>query len=137
VSAEPLESREGVLAFEQKKLGGCEPFFASDAERLWDRAVVFWKDMDGSAFIEELANNIGFGLLAPGEEQTMETTSLSRWGGVKTMDWLYALGVEPDVVRGLVILSASLLKLNNFDVAFVKARERVLELQNGTGPSPS
>jgi hypothetical protein len=131
VLSDPAESRETVLAFEQKKLAGCEPFFPEGADRLWDRAVVYWKDMDGCAFIEDLANSIGFGLLPPGEEQTMETTSLSRWGGVRTMEWLYALGVEPDVVRGLVILSASLLKLHNFESAFVTARRRVLQLQSG------
>lgn len=131
VLSEPQENRETVLAFEAKKLAGCEPFFTSENERLWDRAVVYWKDMDGAAFVEELANSIGFGLLPPGEEQTMETTSLSRWGGVKTMDWLYALGVEPDVVRGMVILSASLLKLHNFEAAFVTSRKRVLQMQTG------
>lgn len=131
VLSEPQESRETVLAFEQKRLGDCEAFFTSGIDRLWDRAVVFWRDMDGTAFVEELAGSIGFGLLPPGEEQTMETTSLSRWGGVKTMDWLYALGVEPEVVRGLVILSASLLKLHNFEAAFVSARKRVLEMQTG------
>ena len=131
VLSDPQENRETVLAFEQKKLAGCEPFFTSGIERLWDRAVIYWKDMDGTAFVEELANSIGFGLLPPGEEQTMETTSLSRWGGVKTMDWLYALGVEPDIVRGLVILSASVLKLHNFESAFLVARKRVLQMQNG------
>lgn len=131
VLSEPQESKDVVLAFENKRLAGCEPFFPSEARRLWDRAVVYWKDMDGSAFIEELAGRIGFGLLPPGEEQSMETTSLSRWGGVKTMDWLYALGVEPEIVRGLVILSASVLKLHNLEAAFLASRDSILKMQNG------
>lgn len=129
VLADPQENRDVVLEFEQKQLAGCAPYFSGDVGRLWDRAVIFWKDMDAYAFIEELADRIGFKLLPAGEEQTLETTSLSRWGGVRTMDWLYALGVEPEVVRGTVILSASVLKLRNFDAAFVAARERVLEMQ--------
>ena len=132
VLSDPAESRELVMAFEGKCLGGSEPFFKAEADRRWDRAVRYWKDMDGHAFIQELADRVGFRLQPPGSEQTMETTSLSRWGGVRTMDWLYFLGVEPDIVRGLVILSASLLKLNGFEPAFLAARERVLQLQSGT-----
>ena len=66
VLSEPQESKDVVLAFENKRLAGCEPFFPSEARRLWDRAVVYWKDMDGSAFIEELAGRIGFGFAQRG-----------------------------------------------------------------------
>jgi hypothetical protein len=131
VLIEPFSSREIIQEFESKRLAGAEPFFDSEANRLWDRAVVYWKDMDGYAFIEELAMRIGFSLLAPGMEQSLETTSLSRWGGIKTMDWLQSLGVEADVIRGLVILSASVIKLRGFDAAFTSSRDHVLGLQTG------
>jgi hypothetical protein len=131
VLEEPQENKETVLKFEAAKMAGCEPFFPPEADRLWDRAVIYWKDMDGFAFIEELSDRIGFGLMPPGEEQTMETTSLTRWGGLRTMDWLQASGIEADVIRGMVVLSASVLKLHNFETAFKGAREHILKLQTG------
>lgn len=131
VLLDPQESKQAVLDFESRRLGESTPLFDPSTDRLWDRAVIYWKDMDGFAFTEELAERIGFGLLSPGEEQTMETTSLSRWGGVKTMDWLYNAGYEPEIVRGTVILAASVLKLHNFEKSFLGARETILRLQNG------
>ena len=55
--------------------------------RLCDRALIYWEDMDGHALIDRLATRLKLTLRAPEFENRLETTSLSRWGGVRTMDF--------------------------------------------------
>lgn len=126
---------ERVLAFEQKHLGGCAPLFenrtAPNTNRHFDRAVVYWRDMDGHAFISALAHEIGEPLRAPGYDGRFETTSLSRWGGVRTMDWFKSEKLDSEVIRGLVVLSVEILAHQDFEKCFIRAREKVLKDQNG------
>lgn len=118
-----------VKEFEQGRPGQSEIFF-SDANRLWDRAVLYWPDMDGLALIHYLSKELGFELKAPGFEPRLETTSLSRWGGVKTMDWLTAQGLSPEQIRGLVMISADLIN-DELITKIKKVRGQVLQLQTG------
>lgn len=122
-----------ILSFESKKLAGACPHFDAGALRTYQSAVVYWKDMDGYAFIEELSSLLSLKLEPPGKETRLETTSLSRWGGAKTMGWLETLGLEPHQIRGLVLISPELISQNSgdnkFEEAFVKARQNILKLQ--------
>lgn len=124
------ENAKKVLEFEAEGAGGFKPLFQKDEPRLYDRAVFYWEDMDGYAFIHEMAKELDFELLAPGEESRIETASLSRWGGVRTMDWLKNYGLTENQIRGLVCVKASLIK-PDFSQKVVSVREKILEMQNG------
>lgn len=118
-----------VRTFEEKRLGGAQPLLDPHQARNFDRAVVFWEDMDGHAFIHYLAEELGTVLKPAGEETRFETTSLSRWGGVRTMDWLHSFGFRESQIRGSVILHHSQLN-EKLERAFLQVREKVLRLQN-------
>jgi hypothetical protein len=120
-----------VLDFENSAPARAKALFQNqDAGRTFDRAAVYFEDMDGYAFLDELARQMGEPLKAPGHEWRFETTSLSRWGGIRTMDWLKAQGLTPEQSRGLVVIDARLLD-TRFEQLFSSARESVLRLQNG------
>lgn len=102
-------SPEKIVEFEAQLPEGFKPFF-KDQVRIYDRSVFYSEEIDGSAIIESLAKLHNISLLPPGEETRFETTSLSRWGGLKTMDWLKGYGLTPDQIRGLVILDEDMLR---------------------------
>lgn len=115
-----------IQDFENSQYGGFTPLLSSQSKRCWDRAVVYWKDMDGEAFIRQLSMDLGFNLNPQGEENRLEATSFCRWS---KLDWL-AQKHSPDVIRGLVVFSVNLLK-PNFGKSVEKARNKILNLQCG------
>jgi hypothetical protein len=119
-----------VQAFEQLSFQGGKFFFSKIDARLYDRSVIYWEDMDGSAFIEKLAQDLGLKLGPAGLECRLETTSLSRWGGLKTMDWLLNTGLSPETVRGLVIVSAQIID-DELASRFENVRAQIIRLQTG------
>ncbi|HEX4923916.1 MAG TPA: hypothetical protein VFV50_07515 [Bdellovibrionales bacterium] len=124
------EDRELVLRFEASGWGGSTPFFAREAKRVYDRAAIFWGDMDGEAMIHELAAALQIPLLVPGQESQLETASLCRWKGLKTLNWLTEQGVASEVSRGLVLISKNLLS-DKLGEQIDKTRAHILKLQNG------
>lgn len=125
------EKQELVETFESEKWGGFEPFFPKGSTRVFDRAVFYWRDMDGEAFVQELNKEMSRDWKKPGLENLIETTSLCRWGGLKTFDWYSAQGHDHEKMRGLIVLSADLLD-QDLGPKIDKARQRVLKLQNGS-----
>ena len=71
---------------------------------------------------------LGDDLKPAGEELRFESLSLSRWGGLRTMDWLIEQGRKPEEVRGLLVISASQLT-DDFTEKFKSVRQQILEAQ--------
>ncbi len=132
ITSKEKNNPEHVRAFEAWAAElGAQPFFpGDDKNRLWDRAVMTWTDMDGHALIHQLAEATGQPLRPPGQETRFETLSLSRWGGLRAMDWLNGWGYAPEQIRGTVILDAGILT-PEFQTQLRAARQAILELQNG------
>lgn len=131
----PLElSASSVLRFESHCVAGASPIFSPDAPRILDRAAVYWPDLDGHAVIDRLARQMGFELKPPGWETRMETASLSRWGGVRTMDFLKAQGLTPEMIRGLVLISHDLLRpdqIEKLESHLINVHRSIMEDQHG------
>lgn len=119
-----------VKSFEEKKIAGGNPLLSSEQNRYFDRAVIFWEDLDGHALIHFLAEELGETLQAPGDENRFETTSLSRWQGVKTMDWLKKRGLSPAQLRGTVLIHHRQLTAK-MESALGLAHAKVMKLQGG------
>lgn len=119
------EAREKILKFETAHIADSKPVFASSTSRVYDRAVVSWPDVDGHAVIARLAQKLNIALSEPGVETRIETTSLSRWGGVRTFDFLKTQNLEASTLRGLVMISADLLD-SSLEKALVETRKELL-----------
>ncbi len=126
------ESMDLVKAFEGSGPAGAESLWGPENhQRIYDRALIYWPDMDGGAVIETLAGLLSHALQPPGQDFLLESSSLSRWGGLRSMDWLKAQGLGPEVIRGLVILDQSLLTRPNILQILEQTRQHVVKLQNG------
>jgi hypothetical protein len=129
-----LQARENkknkVIEFEE----GFRTFASlpmENRERVWDRAVLAWPDMDGSAVIDSLGGRMNLALSPPGELGVLESTSLSRWGGLKTFDWLHSWDLSPEIIRGLIVIDADILSAD-LALKIREVRTSLLEDQNGT-----
>lgn len=121
-----------IESFEQKKIADSKPIFKPGDFRVPDRAVIYWQDMDGAAVIDRLAESLNIQLNPPGEEIRLETTSLSRWGGVRTMSFLESQGLSPEIIRGLVIIHHDFLDSHGeFEKTLIEVRNSILKDQLG------
>ncbi len=125
------EDEAAVKHFEAHLPEGARTLIPESAQRLYDRSVFYWSDMDGHAFIHYL-NQMSSSkpLFPPGESPLMEACSRSRWGEIKYFDWLMSSGVKPEALRGLVVLDASQVKESQLSL-IQATREQVLALQTG------
>ncbi len=127
-------AKQKILDFEKRKVAGAQPVFETallrDGGRVYDRAVVTWPDLDGHAVITRLAGRLNITLAEPGRENRLECTSLSRWGGVRTMDFLKTQGLSPEAIRGLVMIDADLLNAE-FEKHLLAVRDSLLADQFG------
>ena len=127
----PLDAKK-IMQFESCHVADFKSYFSPHDLRIYDRAVIYWTDMDGHAVIDRLAKKLDFQLQPAGLENRLETTSLSRWGGVRTMNFLKAWGYSPEMIRGTVIISHKLVDLGDKLVkALTEARESILHDQLG------
>ncbi|MEO0336285.1 MAG: hypothetical protein AAF202_07815 [Pseudomonadota bacterium] len=86
---------EKVATLEAEPIAGSESVF-SERDRVKDRALLFWRDLDGHALIALLAEKLQIHLKPPRDGGELDTLSLSRWGGVLTMKWAErAFGLNP------------------------------------------
>jgi hypothetical protein len=124
------EAQNAVESFEALCPAGGKPFFTRGTARLFDRAAIYWEDMDGEAFIHGLAQVLKIPLNVPGIENRLETASLCRWKGLRSMQWLTEQGVSAEISRGLVLISKDLI-YKNLPAEMQKVRDHILRLQNG------
>ncbi|MEQ1876643.1 MAG: hypothetical protein ABL958_08350 [Bdellovibrionia bacterium] len=124
------EDRDVVRDFENARPGSAALFFSEETPRLFDRAALYWTDMDGEAFVHELAMALKVSLLIPGSESRIETASLCRWKGMKTLSWLNEQGIQADVSRGLVLIARDLID-SKLSAQIEKVRTHLLKIQNG------
>jgi hypothetical protein len=115
-----------IKSFESKRIADSSPVLTT--ARVFDRALISWNDMDGHAVISRLAERLKLTLGEPGQESRLETTSLSRWGGVRTMDFLRTQGLTPETIRGLVMIAADLLN-PEFEKHLIEVRRLLLAEQ--------
>jgi len=121
--ARPLQNQKLIEDFESRKWAGAKPFFSPGSKRIFDRAVLYWTDMDGEAFVTELSK-----IKKKSSPKTLAAASLCHWGGLTKMDWLKLQGFNPEMIRGLVVISSSLID-DQLGPAMEAARAEILNLQ--------
>lgn len=140
-SGEYETMRTRVEAFERSLPAGAVRILDPSKPRLFDRAVFAYRDIDGLALITELARELACDMRAPGERGWLETASLCRWQdervlrglgdrGLVARDTISNSKLTPELIRGLVILSAESL-VGDVKRKLEAARARLLALQNG------
>lgn len=124
-----IERKTEVQKFESAPIAGFKAFFTHE-ERLFDRSVFYWEDLDATGLIEVLSQIRQHKLGPPGEDHYIEAASLSRWGGMRTQDWLKHQNLNEKIIRGLVVLAAAWIN-NEISTDLNKAHQKILQLQSG------
>ena len=127
----PVKSHKDVIQkFETLQIAGAKAFFSQATERVWDRAVIYWPDMDGYALTHLITEKMNWPHLPPGEDEKLETTSLSRWGSHRTFELYKNRITDVNVWRGMIIVSAAIID-EKFQNVLTSAREEILKDQYG------
>ena len=77
-----------------------------------------------------MAEALEIDLAEAGADGRLETASLSRWGGVRTMDWLKQQGLSDNQIRGLVLISQDLLDTSILQ-RIQSVQAEIYRIQNG------
>lgn len=96
------EHKMWVQKIESEKWAGSESFFTAPVSRLFDRAILVWKDLDAGALRELL---ISKQKLAANH---VEAVSLSRWNETRLLAQFEKRQVPGNVFRGTLLLSSEL-----------------------------
>ena len=123
-------AEKSVKVFESNLPSGFQAYFAKDAARVFDRAVIYHSDFDGSTIIDELSLTMQVPVQAPGADGKFESTSACRWESPRFQDWLIQRGENESTTRGLVIISVELID-QGLRTHLETAAAKVARLQNG------
>ena len=118
------EKEQLVQSFEKSCSAGASVYFTARQERVFDRSVLRWKDINGYALAYELVRELGLKSNAFGLAKGIESASRCRWEGLNHFSWL-------DGNEGIVVIHESLIKEGLWE-SLEQAAERVLELQQPT-----
>lgn len=118
------QDQEVISAFERAAPSGGRALLSGIHERLWDRAVLSWSDVDGSAIVAALARERGWDLATQEHRRWAETASLCRWRSLDYTDWLEQQGWDLAQRRGLVVIARELVE----DPQLPEQLERVITI---------
>lgn len=110
------ENKSWVEQVEKNQWAGGVAFFEKPGPRIYDRALLVWKNCDASAIRDLLIQDHK---VSPSH---LEAFSLSRWNETKLIGQFEKRGYSSDVFRGALVISAELAK----DTGFQKKIESVV-----------
>jgi hypothetical protein len=121
--------KQKVQAFEKSLPQGAKKVLQTE-NRLYDRAIISFDDLDGLSLITELSCELARELKPAGNKGPLETTSLCRWEDEKIWQGLVTKGFTQTQLRGLVAISAELID-DKLKSKIETARNHVLKQQQG------
>lgn len=126
-----LSNTGGVEDFLAKISPHFLPFFGKSGEVDPSRIAVYSSAVDGAAITELLAERLPE-IRKQNSSYTgsVITPSLSKWGGLKTMDWVHGWGHDLKKIRGTIIVDRTIIS-DKFIKTLLSVYFHLLELQNG------
>jgi hypothetical protein len=101
--------KEAVEHFESNLPAGFQCYFGPGDERVYDRAVFFHPQINGSAAVDALVSALNLPLNRPGQPNALETISGCRWESHRLISWLAERGDTEEQIRGLMMIDAEFL----------------------------
>ncbi len=107
----------------EKNSPNSSAFFKLNENRIFDRAIVVWPDIDAAALVAVLEVELN---LKPG---TIFTTSLCHWPNPKLVEWMRGNPLSDAELRGMAIFNLNFLRTPDVIAQIKLAREKILKLQ--------
>ncbi len=102
-------------------------YFKSKTERLYDRAVLVFPDINGDALINDLAEVMSLNKNSIAD--VMSTTSQCSWQDPISFKGWWSPPPRPEEIRGLVVFSAEILARKDFANLVKTSYDKVMDLQ--------
>ncbi len=135
--------QEALLAQEGRKLNAsligsfeasfsdiAKPYFSSEQTRLYDRAVLVFKNTSAEALAEKVFAKLGIS----SEEGwlQLDSTNMCHWSGVKMFSHWWEPSPSNETLRGLLIISPTILENPQFAKSLRESYQELLEEQSWT-----
>ncbi|WP_413577392.1 hypothetical protein ACLVWU_03585 [Bdellovibrio sp. HCB290] len=119
-----------IGTFESALSDVAQPYFNSEQSRLYDRAVVVFKDTSAEALAEKTFAKLGIS----NEEGWCEvdSTNMCHWSGVKMFSSWWEPKPSNEVLRGLLVAGPEILQNPQFVKALRESYQELLEEQTWT-----
>lgn len=122
------EKQKEVIAFESSLPEGVKPWFTvAPARRIYDRAVIMFKDVDAFAFMELFSKEHGVNLQQPGQKGMFETSSYCRWQNDIWFNQAKYFSRTAEDMRGLLCIDAAAIDVE-FTKKFIQTFENIKSL---------
>ncbi|PWU19504.1 MAG: hypothetical protein C5B49_05650 [Bdellovibrio sp.] len=130
------ENQEAVSDFESRieKLTGFRRFIDGDHtnmngdHRIFDRAVIYHPEVNADAVLRTMAPTLGFAVGPAGSMPPAEILNLCRWAPNPPLAQWWKPEPKPEVLRGFLCLSLSLIAKTNVDAALVAGEREAKSL---------
>ncbi|MCC6137920.1 MAG: hypothetical protein IT287_04765 [Bdellovibrionaceae bacterium] len=116
------EDKSWIQKIESTHFMGSTPLLTNISERIYDRAIIFWKDRDASSIRDLLIADHG---ISP---QDVECLSLSRWLDTRVLSQFALRGWDANTFRGTLILSSRLSSIAGFEQKLIQTLEKLNKL---------
>ncbi|WP_413295067.1 hypothetical protein ACLSU7_08305 [Bdellovibrio sp. HCB185ZH] len=119
-----------ISSFESSFQDIAKPYFTSEQPRLYDRAVLVFKDTSAEALAEKVFTKLGISI-EEGWSQ-MDSTNMCHWSGVKMFSHWWEPTPSTETLRGMLIMSPTILENPQFAQALRESYQELLEEQTWT-----
>lgn len=119
-----------VKSFETSFSDIAQPYFKAEQTRLFDRAVLIFKDASAEALAEKTFAKLGISS-AEGWSQ-VDSTNMCHWSGVKMFSHWWEPSPSTETLRGLLIVGPTILENPQFATALRESYQELLEEQSWT-----
>lgn len=121
-----LENKVWVQSLETKSILGSSSLLHNVSERIYDRALLYWKDRDSSSIRDLLIKDHG---ISP---EDVECLSLTKWLDTRLLPQFAIRGWDANAYRGTLILSSRLAADASFEQKLVRTLEKLAKLTHLT-----
>lgn len=122
------EYQKEILAFEIDLPVGATALFDKQIPRLFDRSIIFWKDIDGLAIAQGLAEELGQ-KDEPGH--LIDTLSMCRWENAQVLRPYIVPDSGDEAFRGAVLIGGELVN-DKLKMLIQKVTKNIKEMQDYT-----
>lgn len=116
------EDAAWVQSIEGKSILGSAPLLMNISERVYDRAIIYWKDKSSSGIRDLLIRDHN---VSP---QDVVSLSLTEWLDTRLLSQFASRGWDANTYRGTLILSSSLAHDKSFEQKLVRTVEQLDKL---------
>lgn len=122
------EDPAAVRKFEAEVAARAEIFFKDHSFRIFDRSVIYFRDVNAEAVAENLFQKLNVSSVEGW--QLISTTNMCHWTGTKMFRHWWEPTPPAEMLRGLLVISTQALAIKDFAKLLISSYEEILQQQS-------